>query len=62
MCSSDLADVEPFAAESEGEFFFFGHAEFDDVGAVVRIVIVSGQSNLFSVLGEYQPPILWAAL
>ena len=55
------ADVEPFAAEFEGNFFFFGHAKFDDVGTVVRIVIVSGRSNLFGVLGEYQPPILWAA-
>ena len=56
------ADVEPFAAEFESEFFFFGHAEFDDLSAVVRIVIVDSRSNLFSVLGEYQPPILWTAL
>ena len=33
---------------------------FDDVGAVVWIV-VSGRKNFFVVLGEYQPPILWAA-
>ena len=52
------ADVEPFAAEFEGEFFFFGHAKFDNVSAVVRIVIVSGRKNFFGVLGEYQPPIL----
>ena len=56
------ADVEPFAAEFEGEFFFFGHAEFDDVGAVVRIVVVSNRNSIYDVLGEYQPPILWAAL
>ena len=56
------ADVEPFAAEFEGEFFFFGHAKFDDVGAIVRLVIVSGRKNFFDVLGEYQPPILWASL
>ena len=47
-----------FAAEFELKFFFFSYAEFDDVGAVVGVVIVSGRSNLFSVLGEYQPPIL----
>ena len=46
----------------EGEFFFFGHAKFDDVGAVVRIIVVSGRNGLFGVLGEYQPPIFWAAL
>ena len=51
-------DVESFAAEFEGEFFFFGHAEFDDVGAVVWIVVVSGRKNFFVVLGEYQPPII----
>ena len=56
------ADVEPFAAEFEGEFFFFGHAKFDDVGAVVGVVIVSDRNSIFGVLGEYQPPILWAAL
>ena len=55
------ADVEPFAAEFEGEFFFFGHAKFDDVGAVVGIIVVIGRSDFFGVLGEYQPPILWAA-
>ena len=52
------ADVEPFAAEFEGEFFFFGHTKFDDVGAIVGIVVVSGRKNFFDVLGEYQPPIL----
>ena len=55
-------NVEPFAAEFEGELFFFGHAKFDDVSAVVRIVVVSGRKNFFGVLGEYQPPIFWAVL
>ena len=56
------ADVEPFAAEFEGEFFFFGHAKFDDVSAVVGIVVVSGWNSIYGVLGEYQPPIFWAVL
>ena len=32
------------------------------MGAIVRIVIVSGRKNFFGVLGEYQPPIFWTAL
>ena len=32
------------------------------MGTVVWIVIVSGRKNFFDVLGEYQPPIFWAAL
>ena len=41
-----------FAAEFKLEFFFFGHAEFNDVGAVAGIVVgVSGVKRFSLVLG-----------
>ena len=41
-----------FAAEFELEFFFFGHAKFNDVGAVIGIVVgVSGVKRFSLVLG-----------
>ena len=55
------ADVEPFAAEFKGEFLFFGHAKFDDVGAIVWVAVVGDRNSIYSVLGEYQPPIFRAA-